>query len=254
VTYPSEVMPGDNVTVNVQGNSNGYGVYLQSLTATIYYADASGLYPLATENLIASTTPNAYNNYVSYGYSGSFNKNFTVNIPENSPRTTLIAIFYETVLPKYQGWTSLTYRGYPSYPYYPFYSPYSQPYPYYYPSYTSNVPPLYYPNSSNSYPSDQAIASLSYINAQTPESVTLQSQNQILQQQLNQTQGQNQQLQSKVSQQNTAINQLSQQLTGISGTVQTYQMMVVTLSVLVVILLVVTINRQRSKKETTSHS
>jgi len=247
VTYPSEVVPGDSVTVNVQGSPTGNAVYLQSLTATIYYADASGLHQLATENLVVSSSPNSYS-YVPYGYSGSFSKNFTVNVPENAPRTSLVAIFSETIRPNYYNYGGLAFN-YPSY----FSNPYSyQAYPYYpyYPSYASYVPPAYYPYSysSYSYSSDQSIAPLSYVKADTPESVTLQSENQILQQQLNQTQSQNQQLQAKVSQQNATINQLSQQLAGINGTVQTYQTLALALGVLAVILLVFTINQRRSKQ------
>lgn len=246
VTYPSEVMPGDNVTVSVQGVPLGNAVYLQSLTATIYYADASGLHQLATENVV-SNSPNSYN-YVPYSYSGSFSKNFTVNVPVSAPRTSLVAIFSETIQPNYYIYGGYAFN-YPSY----YSNPYSyQAYPYYpyYPSYASYVSPAYYPYSSSySYSSDQAIAPLSYIKANTPETVTLQSENQMLQQQLNQVQSQNQQLQTKVSQQNATINQLSQEQAGINGTVQAYQMLALALGVLAVILLAFTINQRRSKQK-----
>ncbi len=260
VTCPSEVIPGDTVTVNVQGTPTGSGAYLQSLTATIYYANASNLHQLATENLVVSSSPNAYNNYISYGYAGSFSKSFTVNVPENASGT-LVSLFSETVLPRYQGWTpyfpsypynpySSSYPSFPTYPSYPSY-PYSPSYPYYpySSSYPSYVPPAYYPLSSSpySYSSDQAIAPLSYIKTNTPETVTLQSENQMLQQQLNQTQGQSQQLQTKISQQNATINQLSQQLASVNGTIQTYQMLVLALGVLTVIVLAFSINQRRSK-------
>ena len=245
VTCPAEVMPGDNVTVNVQGNPTGSGVYLQSLIATIYYANASSLHQFATENLVVSSSPNAYNNYISYSYAGSFSKSFTVNVPENASGT-LVSLFSETVLPRYQGWT-------PYYPYSPSpYYPYSPSNPYY--PYSPSNPYYPYSYSSYSYGSDQAIAPLSYIKANTPESVTLQSGNQMLEQQLNQTQGQNQQLKTKLSQQNATINQLNQQLAGINGTVQTYQMLVLTLGVVAVILLAFTINQRRSKKKTAADS
>jgi len=262
VTYPAEVIPGDTVTVNVQGSRAGLGVYLQSLTVTIYYANASGLHEIATENLFVVGTPNAYNNYVSYGYAGSFNKNFTVSVPENASGT-LVSIFSETALPKYQGYTPY----FPSYPYayssYPYTSSYSTPsYPYfpsntYYPYSSTNPYYPYYPSSpyyptSNSYSSDQAIAPLSYVKA-APEPVTLQSENQMLQQQLNQTQGLNQQLQTKVSQQSATVNQLSQQLAGANGTSQTYQMMTqmlaLALGVLSVILVAFVISQRRRLRE-----
>ena len=278
VTCPAEVMPGDSVTVNVQGSPTQNGVYLQSLIVTIYYPDASGLHELATENLVVSSSPNAYNNYLSYGYTGSFSRNFTVNVPENASRTSLVAVFSESVLPSYQGWTAPAYQTYrysPFYPYYssypfysyysyypyhlsyPFYSPFypyysSYPFYSYYPNSPSYVPPVhypyYYPYSSYSYSSDQAMAPLSYIKANTPESMALQSQNQMLQQQLSQVQGQNQQLQTKISQQNATINQLNQQLTGLSGTVQTYQVLALAFGVLALMLLVAFTISVRSRR------
>jgi len=74
----------------------------------------------------------------------------------------------------------------------------------------------------------------------------------MLQQQLNQVQSQNQQLQTKVSQQNATINQQSQQLAGINGTIQTYQTLALALGVLSVILAVIlafSINQRRSKPQ-----
>jgi len=260
VTYPSEVMPGDSVTVNVQGNPTGvYGLYLQSLIVTIYYANGSSLHQLATENLVVSGSPNAYNNYLSYGYSGSFSRNFTVNVPENASGT-LVSLFSETILPRYQGWAPYS-PSTPNYPYSSFpYYPYTPSYPNY-PSYPYSPSTPYYPyfpyysqySPPNSYNSDQAIAPLSYIKANTPESAALLSENQMLQQQLNQTQNQNQQLQAKLSQQNAIINQqnatINQQLVGMNGTIQTYQILTLGLSVLAVILLAVTINQLRRKQK-----
>ena len=233
VTYPAQVMPGDTITIYVQGGPTGSAVYLQSLTVTVYYADAAGLHQISTQDLFASSPPNSYNNYVTYGYSGSFSKNFTVTVPENAPRTALVALFSETVQPNYYSYGGYAYN-YPSYASYP-----------YYPSYTVYVSPAYYPYSSYSYSSDQGIASLSYIKANTPETVTLQSQNQLLLQQLSQLQGQSQELQSKVSDQSATINQLTQQLASMNGTVQAYQMVALTLGVLVVILLAFSFSRRK---------
>ena len=244
VTYPSEALPGDNITISVQGTPNAYGVYLQSLTVTIYYADSLGLHQLAAQNLVVSNPPNAYNNYVSYGNSGSFSKNFTVNVPENTPRTSLVALFSQ----------SATFGSYYSYagnglnPYY-----YTNPYPFsypFYPYYPSYMSYAYYPYSYSTpqYGSDQAVAPLSYIKANTPESVTLQSENQMLQQQLSQAQGQNQALQTRLSQQNATINQLDQQVADMNGTIQTYQMLSLGLGILAVIFLVFTISQRRGKR------
>ena len=252
VTYPAEVMPGDNVTVSIQGTPTGNAVFLQSLTVTIYYADASGLHQLLSANLVNS--PNAfnnynnyYNNYEIYGYyTGSFSKNVTLNVPETAPRTSLVALFSEIVQPNYN-----SYGGYANtYPYY-----HNNPYGYqgipYYPYSPYYVSPAYYPYSYSpySYNSDQAVAPLSYIRANTPESMSLQSENQMLQQQLNQVQSQNQQLQTKLSDQNATINQQTQQLASINGTVQTYQTLALALGILSVILLVFSINQRRSKPQ-----
>jgi len=262
VTYPADVTPGETVTVNVQGSPTVNGVYLQSLTATIYYTDSSGLRQLQTETLAVGSTPNAYNNFVSYGYYGSFDKSFTVNVPDNATATSLVAIFSETVMPKYQGWNPAYpndqyyqshYNNPTSYPYYSYY-PYSLMYPYlpaypYYPPYTTYTTPPYPAYSpSNGYGSDQAVASLSYVNATAPESVTLQSANQVLQQQINQTQAQNQQLQAKLSQQNSTLSQLNEQLTGINQTVETYQALSVVFAIVVVVFLAFSIVRLKSKK------
>jgi len=195
VTYPSEVMPGQNITVNVQASPKTTGTYLQTLAATVYYGDTSGLHTLTTQTLVS----NAANGYGSYS-TGSFSKSFTVNIPQNAPRTSLVAIFSETV-------QSNNYYNYPSYF-----------------GYLYNGNPLFYSNyPSYSTTTDDAIAPLSYVKATTPEYVTLQSEYQMLQQQLNQTQAQNQQLQTTITQQSATINLLGQQLASANSTAQTYQ-------------------------------
>ncbi|MGA2626170.1 MAG: hypothetical protein ABSF63_03800 [Candidatus Bathyarchaeia archaeon] len=197
VTYPSEVMPGQNITVNVQASPKTTGTYLQTLAATVYYGDTSGLHALTTQTLVS----NAANGYGSFS-TGSFSKNFTVNIPQNAPRTSLVAIFSETVQSN-----NYNYYNYPSYF-----------------GYLYNGNPLFYSNyPSYSTTTDDAIAPLSYVKATTPEYVTLQSEYQMLQQQLNQTQAQNQQLQTTISQQSATISLLSQQLASVNSTTQTYQ-------------------------------
>ena len=197
VTYPSEVMPGQNITVNVQASPKTTGTYLQTLAATVYYGDTSGLHTITTQTLVS----NAANGYGSYS-TGSFSKSFTVNIPQNAPRTSLVAIFSETVQSN-----NYNYYNYPSYF-----------------GYLYNGNPLFYSNyPSYSTTTDDAIAPLSYVKATTPEYVTLQSEYQMLQQQLNQTQAQNQQLQTTISQQNSTINLLGQQLASANSTAQTYQ-------------------------------
>jgi len=210
VTYPSEVMPGETVTVNVQASPKTTGIYLQTLTATVYYGDTSGLHVITTQNIVS----NPANNYGSYS-TGSINENFTVNVPQNAPRTSLVAIFSETVQSN-----NYNYYNYPSYFGYLysgnplFYS--------YYPSYTTTT--------------DDAIAPLSYVKATTPEYVALQSEYQMLQQQLNQTQAQNQQLQTTITQQSSTINSLGQQLASANSTAQTYQGIAVAAIIIAIVL------------------
>lgn len=229
VTYPSEVMPGDNVTLNIQGSPKSDNVYLQSLTATIYYADAAGLHQLATQTLV-SNPANGYGYYGSYS-TGSFSKSFTVNVPQNAPRTSLIAVFSETVEPN-----NYYYSDY--WPYFG-YSCSDPVYCAYYPSYP------YYGTTS-----DEALAPLSYIKATTPEFVALQSEYQMLQQQLNQTQAQNKQLQTTISQQSTMISQLNQQLTSANATAQAYQVVAVILVVVAVALAAFSTYRLRGRGKT----
>ena len=225
VTYPSEVMPGDTVTVNIQGSPKSNSIYLQSLTATIYYADAAGLHQVATQSIVSNLASNSYGYYSPYT-TGSFSKSFTVNVPQNAPRTSLVAIFSETVQSN-----NYYYYNYPSYFGY---------------SYYGN--PLYYAAyPSYSTTTDDAIAPLSYIKATTPEYVALQSEYQMLQQQMNQTQAQNTQLQTTISQQSTTISQLNQQLTSTSTTAQTYEMAAVFFAIIAVALAAFSIYQMRSK-------
>jgi hypothetical protein len=227
VMYPSVVMPGDTVTVSVQGSPKSNSLYLQNLTATIYYADAAGLHQLATQNLV-SNPPNSYG-YSGTSTTGSFSKSFTVNVPQNAPRTSLVATFSEIVQS-----SNYNYYNYPSYFGYSFYG---NPLFYsYYPSYSTTT--------------DQAMAPLSYINATTPEYVALQSEYQMLQQQLNETQAQNKQLQTTISQQSTMVNQLNQQLTSANGAAQTYQMVAVAFVIIAVALAAFSIYQLRFKGKT----
>jgi hypothetical protein len=228
VTYPSEVMPGDAVTVNIQGSPKSNSLYLQSLTATIYYADAAGLHQLATQNLV-SNPANSYGYYGPYT-TGSFSKNFTVNVPQSAPRTSLVAIFSETV-------QSNNYYYYDYWSNYGYYAYYGNPLFYaYYPSYSTVT--------------DAAIAPLSYIKATTPEYVALQSEYQMLQAQLNQTQTQNSQLQTTISQQSAMISQLNEQVTSANGSAQTYQTAAVAFAIIALALAAFSVYQLRNKGKT----
>jgi hypothetical protein len=216
VSCPSEVIPGDSVTVNVQVMPRS-NIYLQSLTATIYFADATGLHQLASQTLVTNLASG-------YG-TGSYSKSFEVNVPQNAPRTSLIAIFSESVQSNnyYYYGPSIGYSYYSS--------------PFYYYSFNS------YSFSSTS---DDAIAPLSYIKAATPESASLQSKYQLVQQQLNQTQSQNQQLQSNISQLSATISELNQRL---SSTTQTYQMVAVGLGILSIALAALNVYQWRKTEK-----
>lgn len=223
-------MPGDTVSVSVQANPKSSGVYLQNLTVTIYYADAAGLHLISTRTIV-SNSANSYGPYVT----GSFGKNFTVSVPQNAPRTSLVAVFSETVhstfyygypcaVDVFLGYCTFQYGWYPSYPYMS--------------------------------ATDDAIAPLSYIEATTPEYVSLQSAYQMVQQQLNQTQLQlkqsqmeNQQLQSTVSKENATINQLNQQLASANGMAHTYQLVALGVGILALVLAVFAVYQWRTKQK-----
>lgn len=254
VTYPSEVMPGDTVTVNVQVTPKN-NVFLQKLTATIYYSDETGLHQLTSETL-ADNSNLAKNYNYGYGYSksyatSSFSKSFQVTVPNDAPRTSLVALFSETAQS-----INYNYSYYYSYPYYYYYGyPYNSTYyscGYYHCYYSYSYPAYYAYYPSYSYPSmstDTAIAPLSYIKASTPEFASLQSQYQSLQQQLQQSQAQNQELQNTISSQSATINQLNQRLASSSNTTQTYQGLAVVLGVLAAVFAGIAAFRGRSKQQ-----
>jgi hypothetical protein len=230
VTYPSEVIPGNVVTVTVQGSPRVSGVYLQNLTVTIYYADATGLHQVESQTLVS--------NPASYGYygastTGSFSTDFTVSVPQDVPRTSLVAIFSETTQ---------------SNSYYNYYNYYYGPYPFSFWYYRNPLFYSYYPSYSTT--TDDAISPLSYVNATTPEYLALQSEYRTLQQQLNQTQAQNQKLETTVTQQNATISQLNQELTSASTATQTYETVAGVFIIVAVALVALAIYQMRRKEKT----
>jgi preprotein translocase subunit SecG len=225
VTYPAEVVPGGTVSVSVQGTPKSSRIYLQSLTGTVYFADSVGLHLIATQMLVS----NPVNGYGFYG-SGSFSNGFTVSVPQNASRTSLVAVFSETVQLNYYA----LYYGYV---------------PYYGYGWYPNLQYGWYPSYSLETRTDDAIAPLSYIKATTPEYVSLQSTYQTLQQQLNQTQTRNQQLQTTITQQSAMISQLNQQLTSANTTTQTYQIVAAIFVVIAVALAALSIYQLRNKRK-----
>ena len=155
LTYPSNVLPGQSVTVGVQAQAKG-SFQLASLTMQVYYVDPQlGLRQLASTIVAQGLT-------MSNG--GQINKVVQVTIPTDAPRTSLIARVAENI-------TLTIFIVYNNG------SPSTQAAPYY------------------SATSDDAIAPLTYIMSPTPEYEALQSQYQTLQSQYQQLrQGLNQSL------------------------------------------------------------
>jgi hypothetical protein len=231
LTYPSEVLPGQTVTVTVNAQAKD-SFRLTSLIVQVYLADQSNL-----RQLVSATV--AQNLWITSG--NQINKDIQATVPLDAPRTSLIAQVSEKV--------RTTYYDY-SY-YYPFwYGAYDHDnysYPYYYFIY----PSYYYVTTS-----DDAVAPLSYVKATTPEYVALQSQYQQLQQTLNQTLAQNQKLQQDlqtaqgtISQKDSMILDLNDQLASTRNTITLLEIVAVILAIVIVVL---TIVRYRPAKAKTS--
>ncbi len=240
MTYPSQVNPGDLVTVNVQANAKS-GISGATLTAQIFYVDGNTLRQLTSATLTNTG-------------GSSLSKQITFTVPQDAPRTSLFASVTENVQTGYAN----SYANYYSYPgYYNSSSPYCYYYPDYYDyygscSYSYSYYPYSYPYSygfSCAYPSysystatDSGVAPLSYIKAQTPEYTALQSQYQSVDQQLNQSQAQNQQLQQQlqndqntIAQKNATIASLNQQLNTNQNTNTTLEAAAAGLGILAII-------------------
>ena len=225
VSFPSEVLPGDSVTVSLQANSKS-NANVATLTATIYYADGTNLHQLASATL--------GNNYY-MSSSGTLSKQIQFSIPQDAPRTSLIAILSENVQVAYYSYSYY----YPSYYYYN----YSSPYCYYYPYCYNDYGYAYYPSYSYSSSSDSGIAPLSYIKATTPEYVSLQTEYQMVQQQLAQSQAENQQLkqnlqdtQNTLAQKNSTIAALNQQLSSAQSMIGELEVISIVLAIIAIAL------------------
>jgi hypothetical protein len=249
LTYPSEVLPGDSVTVNIQATAKSR-INSASLTAQIFYPDTSSLHQLASTTL----TSNYYMNSGS-----SLSKQIQFTIPTNAPRTSLVAVLTEKVQAVYASY----------YYYYPAYHNYSYPYCYYYGYYDyCYYSYTYYPAYSYATLTDSGVAPLSYVKATTPEYVSLQSQYQNLtsqyqslqsqlqavQQQLAQSQTQNQQLaqniqnqQNTLAQRDSTIASLNQQLSLTQNTNATCEAVAVGLAIIAAIFGLVAIREHRGK-------
>lgn len=213
--YPTVVMPGDSVTINVQANTKSY-VDSVSLTVRVLYSDGSNIRQLVSDTL------SKRNYYLSKGT--SFSKQIQFTVPTDALRTSLFASLTESVQTNYYSYYyySATYNYsssncyyYPDYYYYSGYCSYNYyAYPYY----------------AYSAMSDAGVAPLSYIKATTPEYTSLQSQYQNLEQQLAQSQAENQQLnqslqnaQNMLAQRDATIASLNQQLNSSQNTTGTLE-------------------------------
>lgn len=217
VTYPPEVSPGDTVTAHIQATAKS-SFYLASLVAQVFYADGNNIKQLATKTIAGETSMTS---------GKSVTGDIQLTVPQDAPRTSLVAAFTERV--QVANYDHAYYYYY--YPGYGYYYNYSYPYYYYCYGYSCSYP---YPYSSvyYTYPSyaqtitDVGITSMPYIKANTPEAMSLQTQNQQLQQQLSQSQADNQKLQADnqklqqdlqnaqqtIDQQNSQANSMNQQL------------------------------------------
>ena len=224
LAYPSEVLPGQSITINIQATARG-SFRLKSLEVQVYFADGNNLRQLTTATISKDL-------YMSKG--DQINKDIQTAVPADAPRTALIALVSETA--------TMTYYDY-SYYYYP---------PYYYGNYSYYY--VYYPSYSYSSVTDDGIAPLSYIKATTPEYVSLQTAYQMLQQKLDQSQAENQQLkqtldakQATINQLNSDIAALNQKFTSAQGTITLLEVTSIILVGILVALAVYTF-RERNRR------
>jgi hypothetical protein len=146
LSYPSQVLPGDNVSVNVQASAKR-SLDSVSLNVQIFYSDGSALHQ------VGSATVNS--NYMNSG--SRMTKTIQFTIPQDAPRTALVASVTENVQSTYYGYSSAFYPMnynnynysssncyyYPDWYYYDYgYCNYNYGYPYY---------PYYYAYPSDSY-------------------------------------------------------------------------------------------------------
>jgi len=193
LAYPSEVLPSQSITINIQATARD-SFRLKSLEVQVYFADGNSLRRLTTATVSKDL-------YMSKG--DQINKDIQTTVPADAPRTSLIALVSETA--------TMTYYDYPYYyAYYPYYY-----YPsYYYGNYSYYY--VYYPSYSYSSVTDDGIAPLSYIKATTPEYVSLQTAYQMLQQKLDQSQAENQQLNQTLDARQATINQLNSDIAALN--------------------------------------
>ena len=221
LTYPSQVLPGQSATINLTAQAKD-SFQLTSLTVQVYLTDQNNLRQLLSTTVAQNTMMPSGN---------QINKQIQVTVPSDAPRTSLVALVTESVSMTsysypyvnypysngYWGGYGMTFYGNSNGNWYGYGS-----YPYYYYSYPSY-------NSQSS--SDNAIAPLSYVQATTPEYVTLQSQYQQLQAQNQQLQQQLQASQNSTAQKESTISSLNNQLSSAQGTTTLVEIVAVILAI-----------------------
>ena len=220
LTYPSQALPGQSVTVNVQAKAKG-SFQLSSLMLHVYAADSPNL------NLRELTSTTVAQN-LEMASGTQISKAIQVAVPADVPRSSLIARVSENITLT----VFIVYiNGNPS----------VQAAPY------------------NTATQDEAISTLTYIAATTPEYMALQSQYQTLQTQhqqllrgLNQSLAQNVKLQTAINQQNATIRelkeQLNQQLTYANRRVETYQGLALGFGILTVFFCSLYVHQRRKQQ------
>ncbi len=232
LTYPSEVLPGQGATVNLQATAKDT-FHLNKLIVQVYYGDGSSLHLLTSVTVLNNT-------YLNKDY--QISRTIQLNVPAEAPRTSLVALVSESFRVPYYTYSSYYFPF--SYWYFPSGNP-MQPYFYY----------VYPP--TNMAAADDALAPLSYVKATTPEYVALQNEYQMLQQQLVQSQSDNQKLQQTLqdtqAEKNAVIADLTQQLASTQTTVRTLEAISAILAVIAIVLGFLLFRartrRERSSKE-----
>jgi len=211
LTYPSDVLPGQSVSVGVQGQAKG-SFQLASLTMQVYYVDPQlGLRQVASATVAQGLT-------MSNG--GQINKAVQVTIPTDAPRTSLIARVAENVTLT----VFIVYNNGPS----------TQAAPYYSATSDDAIAPLTYIMS----PTPEYVALQSQYQ-------TLESQYQQVRQGLNQSLAQNVKLQQAAQSEQTAQSQIAGLIAHLQGMVTLLESTSAILGVAFVALAVVYLRRVR---------
>ncbi len=215
LTYPSEVLPGQAVTVTLHVTAKD-SFHLNKLTVQIYYGDGNSLHLLTSVTVLNNT-------WLNKDYQVS--KDIKLNVPAETPRTSLVALVSENFRVPYYSYSSYYYPF--SYMYFPSGNPMQPYFQYVYPP-------------TNMAAADDALAPLSYVKATTPEYMTLQNEYQMLQEQLAQSHSDNQKLQQSLqetqAEKNSIIADLTQQLASTQSTVRTLEAISAILAVIAIVL------------------